>query len=62
MDLAVNNLQVLMCHKSKAKQTKPNYSAGVLKSTDGISVELKTHDNVYPGYDTKPFDGKILAL
>ena len=24
-DLALNNLQWLICHKSKAKQTKPNY-------------------------------------
>ena len=45
IDLALNNLQLLICHKIKPNQTKPNFitSNWVITSQKqpGIFVELK---------------------
>ena len=47
MDLALNNLQWFICHKTKRKQTKPVYK-------DGFSIKQSTKADMQFNKETKP--------
>ena len=78
MDLALNNLQRLICHKTQTnKQTNKHKEFCGLKNDIRIK-ECKPHTNIiaqsaggveytdppneYPGYDTKQSDGEVPVM
>ena len=69
MDLALNNLQRWICHKTK--QTKPNQSIYLKTCPVGWGCRIhrlylckgvRPPRNEYPGYDTKQSDGEVPAV
>ena len=63
MDLALNNLQGLMCHKTqqiKSNQIKSNPLKYTAQLVGTVEYTIRIPPNEYPGYDIKQSDGESL--
>ena len=56
--MALNNLQMLICHKAQTT----NQSTGAVEYVDCISPEVSDSSDVHPGRNTEQSDAKAPVL